>query len=396
MNRPTRKSLVVGLAGLLLIIAGSTAQAGWLFVLAAIVLGLVIASLLTRHHLDDAEVHRTVARRVRVGDEARLLYELRDEGGRPLPLMQMQDRSAPFGPLTFVAERVEAGGAVALETVGVASSRGEYEGCEIELKSGAPFGLARRKRLLSISSPITVVPSWVELTTFPLLEPSSYPFESLHERARMGASEEYLGVREYRPGDPPRTVHWRSTARIGQLIVREFQEEAASRVAVVVGGLDTGDPPDSAFEAVVSAAASVGRYSLVTGHPVELARPVDDGSIARLGDADRASLLDWLAAARPNDSSLDEAVVAALGRTGRRGTMILCISASGKAAAGIDSAISLIQSAGARAIAVIARSSSWSGSASDEENDMIARVSKRAPTKVLARGEDLKACLQAS
>ena len=173
-----------------------------------------------------------------------------------------------------------------------------FESGPVTLRAGSPFGFMSTSRTLQVESPIVVVPTWAELTSFPILEPSSIPFDVLHERARTGAGEEYLGVREYRPGDPQRAVHWRSTARVGQLVVREFEEEVQSRVTLVLAGSDFGDPPDSAFEWLASAAASIALYALNTGHPVDLLRPSRDG-VAHLGDPDRYDVLDWLAAAQP-------------------------------------------------------------------------------------------------
>lgn len=70
----------------------------------------------------------------------------------------------------------------------------------------------------------------------------------------IGESEEFRSLRDYRPGDPLRAIHWRSFARTGKPIVREFQEEFFSRHALV---LDTSAPYPfaPAFEKAVSMAA---------------------------------------------------------------------------------------------------------------------------------------------
>ncbi len=70
----------------------------------------------------------------------------------------------------------------------------------------------------------------------------------------IGESEEFRSLRDYRPGDPLRAIHWRSFARMGKPIVREFQEEFFSRHALV---LDTSAPYPfaPAFEKAVSMAA---------------------------------------------------------------------------------------------------------------------------------------------
>jgi uncharacterized protein (DUF58 family) len=373
--------------------AASTAQAGWLFVLAAGVLGLLGASLVTRHHLGSATIDRSVPRRARVGDEVRVGLTVRG-GERSLPLLRLEDRFDAFEPTVVASNRLRKNEAAHLELVKRAHRRGVFETGEVLLRSGAPFGFTSTSRSVQVASPLTVVPHHVELRSFPILEPSSSPSDVLHERARTGAGQEYLGVREYRPGDPPRSVHWRSTARVGRLVVREFEEEVQTRVTLVLGGTDVGEPPDSPFEVLVSAAASIALYALVTGHPVDVVRPSADGGIDQLADPDRYAVLDSLAAATPRDESLSPLVERALGRVGRRGTVVLLTSTLGAAMADLDDAIRLVQSAGSRAIAVVAQAGTWVEGSGNGDADALAEVTGgRAAVMTIARGQELNECL---
>ena len=73
--------------------------------------------------------------------------------------------------------------------------------------------------------------------------------------ASVGDSEEFLALRDYRPGDPLQRVHWKSYARTGKPVVKEYQDEFFERHALV---LDTGSThgEDAAFEDAVALAAS--------------------------------------------------------------------------------------------------------------------------------------------
>jgi uncharacterized protein (DUF58 family) len=73
--------------------------------------------------------------------------------------------------------------------------------------------------------------------------------------ASVGDSEEFLALRDYRPGDPLQRVHWKSFARTGRPVVKEYQDEFFERHALV---LDTGGTrgEDAAFEEAVALAAS--------------------------------------------------------------------------------------------------------------------------------------------
>jgi len=71
----------------------------------------------------------------------------------------------------------------------------------------------------------------------------------------VGDAEEFVGLRDYRPGDPLRRIHWRSWARAGRPVVKEFQEEFFVRHALVLDTFQEAAESD-AFEAAVSVAAS--------------------------------------------------------------------------------------------------------------------------------------------
>ena len=395
-RRLTKRAFIVALVSGLLFIAGSTAQASWLFVIAAGVLGLVVGSLFIRHHLNAATIERTAPRRVRVGDEVRVGLVVTNSGKKVLPMMRLSDRHGAFDDSAILVERIRPGQAAHVELVKTAVRRGAFSTGEAILVSGAPFGFLRSTRAIEVPTDVIVVPRWVELRSFPILEPSSYLSDAVHERARTGAGEEFLGVRDYRPGDPPRFVHWRSTARAGHLVVREFEEEVASRVSLVLAGADSGSPPDSAYETMVSAAASIGVYALATGHPVDLVRSAPGGEIEQIGDPDRFALLDWLARARPVDAALEPLVGAALERMGRRGTVVILAPNTGSVGASLDGAVRLAQAAGCRAIVIGARASSWlppkeRGAA--REIDLSPLGEHRTSVRMVSQGDDLSRCL---
>lgn len=390
-RRPTRRVFVIVGIGGLLILAGGTAQAGWLFVLAAGVLGLAAGSFVVRHRMSALEVTRDVPRRARVGDAVRAGLTMRNGSRRAVPLFTVEDSFGAFPPVTVGSDRLGPGGEALVELVRTASKRGRFESAPVILRSAAPFGLVRSSRTLDVGSVVTVVPSWVDLRSFPILEPSSSPNDVLHERARTGAGEEFLGVREFRPGDPLRSVHWRSTARVGALVVREFEEEISSRVGVVLAGPDHGSGPDSSFEMLVSSVASIGMYALATGHPMTVARHSAEG-VEELDQPSRHDLLDWLAVAPALDGSLEPLVEIALTRIGRRGTIVICSSTAGIAGASLGAAIGRIQRSGARAVLVAAQASTWEPEATEHPIPAGAggtRVSHR----ILERGRELRSCL---
>jgi uncharacterized protein (DUF58 family) len=78
-----------------------------------------------------------------------------------------------------------------------------------------------------------------------------------------GEAIEFVGTREYRPGDPVKNIHWRSWARRGEPVVKEYMEEYFCRIAII---LDTFLPSkftaaqQASFEAAISVVASIADY----------------------------------------------------------------------------------------------------------------------------------------
>src|SRR5581483_5557131 len=76
------------------------------------------------------------------------------------------------------------------------------------------------------------------------------------QASKTGESMDLLGIRPYRPGDPPRDLHARSWARLGVPVVREYQEEYFSRVGVIVD-TDARHAEPRRLEAALSLAAGI-------------------------------------------------------------------------------------------------------------------------------------------
>jgi len=125
------------------------------------------------------------------------------------------------------------------------------------------FGVSRSEPL-GLWRTLRDVPAEEALVVLPRIHPVEWPAfgGSRHHQpggislaTRVGDSEEFRALRDYRPGDPLRAIHWRSWARTGHPVVKEHQEEYFARHALV---LDTAASvaDDETFEAAVSIAAS--------------------------------------------------------------------------------------------------------------------------------------------
>jgi uncharacterized protein (DUF58 family) len=148
------------------------------------------------------------------------------------------------------------GGATAeVELTLVPARRGYVDLPALVLWRPDALGLVRRRRRVPAPGRLLVLPRRHPVP--PLALPGARRFQpgGVSQAGSVGDSEEFVSLREYRPGDPLRRIHWRSWARTGRPIVREHQDEFFVRHALV---LDSFAGPErlERLEAAVSVAAS--------------------------------------------------------------------------------------------------------------------------------------------
>jgi uncharacterized protein (DUF58 family) len=155
---------------------------------------------------------------------------------RPLP---------PLPPRTTVDIRAEL----------VPDRRGYLRFAAVTLARADPFGLLRTLRTQPAPQSLLVLPRRYPLPDVQL--PGSRRFQQggVALASSVGDSDEFFSLRDYRPGDPLRRIHWRSWAKAGRPIVKEHQDEFFVRHALVLDTFSASDD-DDAFEEAVSVAAS--------------------------------------------------------------------------------------------------------------------------------------------
>ncbi|MFC9818851.1 DUF58 domain-containing protein [Streptomyces erythrochromogenes] len=198
--------------------------------------------------------------RVPAGAEARVQLRMDNVSRLPTGLLMLQDR-VPYvlGPRPrFVLDRVEPGGRREVSYRVRSDLRGRYPLGPLQLRLTDPFGLVELTRSFSAYDTLTVIPRTEPLPPVRLAGESNGYGDGSRRSLALAGDDDVI-PRGYRRGDDLRRVHWRSTARYGELMVRREEQPQRSRATVL---LDTrrlafdGAGPDSAFEWAVSAAAS--------------------------------------------------------------------------------------------------------------------------------------------
>lgn len=117
-----------------------------------------------------------------------------------------------------------------------------------------PLGLCRATSKLRLPQSLLVLPRRYALPPIALPGTTKYQQGGVAQASHVGQSEEFISLRDYRGGDPLRHIHWRTWARVGKPVVREFEDEFFVRHALILDTF-TEDEPE-VFEEAVSVAAS--------------------------------------------------------------------------------------------------------------------------------------------
>ena len=150
--------------------------------------------------------------------------------------------------------------------------RGLYTLGPVTVTGGDPFGLFRFSQRFGFRQRILVYPSAIDLPNF-YVPPAHLPGEGRFRRRTHYVTPSAAGVRQYEFGDSFNRIHWPTTVRTGELMVKLFELDPASDIWVVLDlerTVHAGSGDDSTEEYAVKIAASVARYFLMANRSVGL------------------------------------------------------------------------------------------------------------------------------
>jgi uncharacterized protein (DUF58 family) len=209
----------------------------------------------------------------------------------------------------------------------VCTRRGLYSLGPPTVTTGDPFGLFRLTRRFGYRQRILVYPRAIELPNF-YLPPASLPGEGRFRRRTHYVTPNASGVRQYQYGDSFNRIHWPTTARTNELMVKLFELDPASDIWVILDlaeKVHAGSGDDSTEEYAVRIAASVARYFLMANRSVGY---LGLGGTFDLEEAERGAqhymrILEHLALARAEgESPLADLLAAESRRFGRHTTVV--------------------------------------------------------------------------
>ncbi|HEU5455731.1 MAG TPA: DUF58 domain-containing protein, partial [Nocardioides sp.] len=237
-------------------------------------LPLVTAALIGRSRYRLALVRTVNPQLVTAGQPVRVNLSLTNEGRTPSGVLRLEDQ-VPYVLGTrprFVLEGIGQGWRRHVTYHVRSDVRGQFDIGPMSVRVSDPFGLVELGRAFQTTVPLTVTPRTVPLPQIPLGGAWTGSGDN-RPRAFATGSAEDVTVRAYRRGDDLRRVHWRSSARVGELMVRREEQPWQSRATVFLDNrvrAHRGQGIASSLEAAVSTAASIAVHLSLRGFTVRL------------------------------------------------------------------------------------------------------------------------------
>ncbi|MGY1813193.1 DUF58 domain-containing protein [Blastococcus sp. SYSU D00820] len=314
-----------------------------------LVLPLLSAATVARSRFRLSTRRTVTPARVPRGGDADVLLEVTNADRRTGGLWLLSEQlPAELGPAPgYVVERLPAGSTAALHYALHGARRGRFALGPLRLRLVDPFGLVMRSVAGTETTPLLVVPRVRSLPAGGLAGGAGRGGEGAR-RSIAVQGEDDVSTREYRHGDDLRKVHWRATARAGQLMVRLEERPWRAQATLLLdtrvrahllarGGSGpvpgpAGDdaPPADSLEWAVEAAASIG--SALAGRGAELRVVTDAGELAPAegrGGLGAAELLDRLAVLQASRLATLDAGVERLARLAGDGPVVALLGAVG-------------------------------------------------------------------
>jgi hypothetical protein len=234
----------------------------------------VVAALWVARSGNRLGLARTLgAAQVEVGQRAVVHLELTNVGPTTgVLLIEEQIPWALGSRPRFVIDSMRPGWRRQIDYPVQAEVRGKYDIGPLRVRVGDPFGLVELHRTFTKTASLVVIPTTEPLPAIPLLGAWTGAGDNRPRPFASGSAAD-VTVRDYRVGDDLRRVHWRSTAKVGSLMVRREEQPWQSRCTLFLDNrarVHRGQGPHSSLERAVTAAASIAVHLTTQGFQVRL------------------------------------------------------------------------------------------------------------------------------
>jgi uncharacterized protein (DUF58 family) len=289
-----RRTLVIILVGLALLLIAATIKSGWLYLVASVLFALAVVGVLSgwlavrgitisREAPAEAFEGKPFDVSLRISNNGRFTRRLvtvddlqfrnpRRQGSLARARRQRaefkefvrsgkspeRERAGADEATLIVVEELPPG-ELEVDYRMSAPRRGVYQPARLRVGSGGVLGSAEVRKVRRAAHGMTIFPTVFPLDSFRFDPRAELAATEAIESSRKGIGHDYYGIREYSHGDSLRYIHWRSSARMGKLIVKEYEQELRPSAAITLALLapEFGDGNHNSLEDGLRAAASI-------------------------------------------------------------------------------------------------------------------------------------------
>jgi uncharacterized protein (DUF58 family) len=321
----TRRGWAVLAAAGVVFVIGRVLGLVELYMVALAMATLVVACVVfVRTRQVRVQVDRTLhPPRVHAGSASRVDLTIRNTARRRTPVLSVRD---PFDHgwrwARFLVPPLAPGSSSRAAYRLPTDERGVFDIGPLEVTLADPFGIASARFATAGMTQLTVYPRIDRIDALPTAQGQDPHSGAQRPRALLGAGEEFYALRQYEVGDDTRRVHWPSTARLDELMIRQDEMPWQTRVTILLDVRAAVHTEDS-LEVAVSAAASVHdacrrQQSLIRMVSTD---GTDTGFAA--GTAHDEAILEHLAAVQATRDDRLAGVAATLRRAGNGGSLAI-------------------------------------------------------------------------
>jgi uncharacterized protein (DUF58 family) len=347
-----------------------------------LVLPILAAILVARTRLRLSCERSVEPAQVPLGSPMRGRIVLGQQGRLPIGILMLEDavpRELGNRP-RFLIDRATLNWRREVEYPLLGRVRGRFRTGPLMVRTTDPFGLVRMDRQFVASSEVMVTPEIVPLPPLRAAGGAGSTGEAQPHRIGVVGADDAL-IREYRHGDDVRRVHWRSTARRDQLMVRREEQAWDPSASILLDSRDSahaGRGMHNSIEWAISAAGSVATHFLDNGFSVEIfdaGGPLHiSGTMGQHSSASRQLVVERLTDLRPRSTrSLHYAVESA--NADRPGQLIVAIL--GRITPADAEVLLRVRGSRARGLALILDVASFAGEEDDERRRDAAELGRK-------------------
>lgn len=231
---------------LFLLLVGIYQQINLILLVAGLAAGPIFASwFASAGMLRGLRVRRRIPSYLFAGDPLRIDYTLENTRRWTAALaLTMEDSMVPVdrvvsgserpSPRVFFA-RVPGQSRERLRWQGPSPRRGKYRFGAVDVVTRSPFGLLERRVTHTEEQTLTIYPMVGQLARrWHIIQREASETKRGQRHDRTVQQQEYHGLRDYRPGDSPRWIHWRTSARVAKPMVKEFEQQHEQDLAILI------------------------------------------------------------------------------------------------------------------------------------------------------------------